>query len=106
MVHSKGTIQEVYTHLKTLNPNFENEYPPVNVTTPSNRSGTLAKRYDVSSHFCEGRWVTTESSFIRHGISYLNGVRGQPRNGPGPSNCGRVSCSYDSAIWWCNDVSG
>ncbi|KAL4932531.1 uncharacterized protein BDV17DRAFT_254644 [Aspergillus undulatus] len=22
----------------------------------------------------------------------------------GPGACGRVSCSYDAAIWWCNDV--
>lgn len=39
------------------------------------------------------------------GITYLRGVSGQPTNGPGPGNCGRVSCSFNSAIWWCNDVS-
>lgn len=42
---------------------------------------------------------------IQEGISHLRGVNGKPRNGPGPGNCGRVSCSYNSAIWWCNDVS-
>ncbi len=29
---------------------------------------------------------------------------GRPANDAGPGNCGRVSCSYDAAIWWCNDV--
>jgi len=27
-----------------------------------------------------------------------------PANGPGPGACGRVSCSWNSAIYWCNDV--
>ncbi|KAE8135101.1 hypothetical protein BDV38DRAFT_294917 [Aspergillus pseudotamarii] len=40
---------------------------------------------------------------IEEGIRYLHSVPGQPTNGPGPGNCGRVSCSYNSAIWWCND---
>jgi hypothetical protein len=38
-------------------------------------------------------------------VRYLRRVQGRPRNGPRPGNCGRVSCSYKSAIWWCNDVS-
>ncbi|OOF95837.1 hypothetical protein ASPCADRAFT_405538 [Aspergillus carbonarius ITEM 5010] len=41
---------------------------------------------------------------IQEGITYLRGVSGSPSNGPGPGNCGRVSCSYNSAIWWCNDM--
>ncbi|KAK9368507.1 hypothetical protein V1509DRAFT_623119 [Lipomyces kononenkoae] len=40
---------------------------------------------------------------IFDGINYLYGVSGQPVNGPGPGNCGQVSCSWNSAIWWCND---
>ena len=47
---------------------------------------------------------------IDMGIDYLNSLSGVPGNGvPGedaaPKNCGRVSCSWGSAIWWCNDVS-
>ncbi|KAK0736706.1 hypothetical protein B0T21DRAFT_402075 [Apiosordaria backusii] len=37
------------------------------------------------------------------GIEYLRGVPGTAKNGPGPGNCGRVSCSWKSAIWWCNE---
>ncbi|KAK3949163.1 hypothetical protein QBC32DRAFT_379277 [Pseudoneurospora amorphoporcata] len=40
---------------------------------------------------------------IQDGITYLRGVVGKPANGPGPNNCGRVSCSWNAAIWWCND---
>ncbi|KAF6795050.1 hypothetical protein CSOJ01_13509 [Colletotrichum sojae] len=39
------------------------------------------------------------------GIKYLEKVPGRPVNGPGPGQCGRVSCSYNTQIWWCNDVS-
>ncbi|PSR82213.1 hypothetical protein BD289DRAFT_371632, partial [Coniella lustricola] len=40
---------------------------------------------------------------LYQGIAYLNGIPGFPSNGPGPGTCGRVSCSYSSAIYWCND---
>ncbi|KAL2813072.1 hypothetical protein BDW59DRAFT_167617 [Aspergillus cavernicola] len=38
------------------------------------------------------------------GIMYLEDVDGRPTEGPGPGECSRVSCSWDSAIWWCNDT--
>lgn len=50
-------------------------------------------------------WPVANGNRIQDGINYLMGVGGQPSNGPGPGACGRVSCSYDAAIWWCNDVS-
>ncbi|KAF6803853.1 hypothetical protein CMUS01_14989 [Colletotrichum musicola] len=37
------------------------------------------------------------------GIRYLEAVPGKPANGPGPGECGRVSCSYNTQIWWCNE---
>ncbi|KAI1369555.1 hypothetical protein F5Y08DRAFT_334479 [Xylaria arbuscula] len=40
---------------------------------------------------------------IRQGISYLRKIHGDCVNGPGPGNCSRVSCSYRSGIWFCND---
>ncbi|KAK4175092.1 hypothetical protein QBC36DRAFT_190692, partial [Triangularia setosa] len=39
------------------------------------------------------------------GVDYLRGLSGTAKNGPGPAECGRVSCSDYSAIYWCNDVS-
>ncbi|KAK0672294.1 hypothetical protein QBC41DRAFT_299781 [Cercophora samala] len=39
---------------------------------------------------------------IRAGIQYLRKVPGTAKNGAGPDNCGRVSCSWNSAIIWCN----
>ncbi|KAK0667498.1 hypothetical protein QBC41DRAFT_395963 [Cercophora samala] len=40
---------------------------------------------------------------IFDGIAYLRRLNGTARNGPGPANCGRVSCSWDAAIIWCNE---
>jgi hypothetical protein len=65
----------------------------------------------VKGPYWEGDWNCgygdegADVGAIRNGIRYLRGLNGNPTNGAGPGNCGRVSCSYDSAIWWCNDVS-
>ncbi|KAM7208274.1 hypothetical protein V8F20_001252 [Naviculisporaceae sp. PSN 640] len=98
------------THLKELNPNLEQDYPGLisnttekQPTVPPPSSSNLTKRYEIESYFCHGRWSWCEASHIREGIRYLRTVRGQPSNGPGPGNCGRVSCSWKAAIWWCND---
>ncbi|EHK44629.1 hypothetical protein TRIATDRAFT_39606, partial [Trichoderma atroviride IMI 206040] len=99
-----GTIEQVYDKLTKINPNFTTEYPLQ--SRHRGASGAREKRYTVESYFCWSRWPYTSLFTIEDGISYLRGVRGQPTNGPGPGNCGRVSCSYQSAIWWCNDNSG
>lgn len=90
-----GTIQEVYAQVLRLNPHFKlPEDPPV-------ARGLNRKRSTVRC----GNWPLTSKDRIQEGINYLRRLNGAPRNGPGPSNCGRVSCSYNAAIWWCNDVS-
>ncbi|KAF7179670.1 hypothetical protein CNMCM7691_008719 [Aspergillus felis] len=101
-VNVTGTIEEVYAHLKTLNPDFETEFPPVAHDAIEARGAA----YTISGLSCQGRWAGCSWGRIQDGIRYLNGVPGRPSNGPGPGNCGRVSCSYNSAIWWCNDPPG
>lgn len=98
-VNVSGTIESVYSQLTKINPKFVDEYPPIEV---NETSSALTKRDDI---LC-GNWPDSAGTFaITQGISHLRGVSGVPTNGPGPGNCGRVSCSLDSAIWWCNDVS-
>ncbi|KAK7745560.1 hypothetical protein SLS53_003060 [Cytospora paraplurivora] len=48
-------------------------------------------------------WPEANEGSIADGIDYLSLLPGKPSNGPGPSECGRVSCSWNAAIWWCND---
>ncbi|KAK0659699.1 hypothetical protein QBC41DRAFT_341314 [Cercophora samala] len=40
---------------------------------------------------------------VQEGIDYLHKLSGTPENGA--NSCGRVSCSYDAAIIWCNNTT-
>ncbi|KAI0408942.1 hypothetical protein F4802DRAFT_547065 [Xylaria palmicola] len=55
---------------------------------------------------CEMAWGPSFASVfhIRQGVDHLRKIPGNCTNGPGPANCGRVSCSYRSGIWFCNDT--
>ncbi|KAL4885944.1 hypothetical protein BJY04DRAFT_179578 [Aspergillus karnatakaensis] len=70
-------------------------------------SNSLTKRTDFSGAnlicYPDHIWDRAGREAINNGIDYLRGVPGQPVAGPGPGACARVSCSYNSAIWWCND---
>ncbi|UNI18893.1 hypothetical protein JDV02_005131 [Purpureocillium takamizusanense] len=87
-----GTIQEVYAEALRLNPGFSLRHKPA-------PRGLNQKRSDVRC----GNWPLANKGRIQEGINYLRTAPAAPRNGPGPGNCGRVSCSHNSAIWWCND---
>ncbi|KND89165.1 hypothetical protein TOPH_06106 [Tolypocladium ophioglossoides CBS 100239] len=99
-----GTIEKVHKELVNLNPNWDTDYTLEASAHHDKRDG-LVERADFkdSGYFCGGRWEETDSIWIGYGINYLRRLSGTPSNGPGPGNCGRVSCSFKSAIWWCND---
>lgn len=94
-----------------VNPNFRDDYGLDNTTLTTElfeARDALEKRQAVVSEFshkCFDPWGPADRDEIRKGIDYLYKVNGRPKNGPGPGNCGRVSCSNNAAIWWCNDVS-
>ncbi|KAJ4418566.1 hypothetical protein N0V85_001399 [Neurospora sp. IMI 360204] len=99
-----GTIQQVYDVLDKANPNFRQDFGINNTADNSVLAATTESdsSYELQSLVCNvfdyaQRTATTK------GIEYLKGVPGAPANGPGPGNCGRVSCAYESAIYWCND---
>ncbi|OAQ63495.1 hypothetical protein VFPPC_14667 [Pochonia chlamydosporia 170] len=103
-----GTIQEVTRQVLAINPQWE--LPVANKSAPRTDMETLEKRVwtDWKTLNCGGgpyKWATANSDVIREGIEYLRGLSEDPRQRPQnrPGGCGRVSCSYNSAIWWCND---
>lgn len=110
MVILNGTIEQVHDQLVELNPNWDSEYltEVVDDFEKPQDGKEVEKRTDFfgAKTIC-GRngWRAAKGATIREGIGYLRGVNGKPSMGPGPGNCGRVSCSYDSGIFWCNDVS-
>ncbi|KAJ0425831.1 hypothetical protein BJY00DRAFT_298414 [Aspergillus carlsbadensis] len=86
-----GTVEEVHGQLPRLNPNWDDEFTtPATDESHEDSDFVLVKRTDFSdtNYFCE---------------KSVQGVGGRPGDGAGPGACARVSCSYDSAIYWCND---
>ncbi|CZR54820.1 uncharacterized protein PAC_04704 [Phialocephala subalpina] len=103
--HITGTVQEVVSQLLTINPNWKSDF---NFSETPTRSTVLSRQlsFPWTGILCDiriGEWGYADYYAIQDGITYLNGVPGIPTAGPGPGNCARVSCSYDSAIYWCND---
>ncbi|KAJ0268716.1 hypothetical protein COL940_013136 [Colletotrichum noveboracense] len=96
-----GTVEEVVDKLHEINPDYEGF-----LNSTMEQSAGLQKRTDFSGTqvFC-GNFGAAERDRFFAGIGYLRGVGGRPSNGAGPGNCGRVSCSWRAAVWWCNDVS-
>ncbi|KAF2664745.1 hypothetical protein BT63DRAFT_483419 [Microthyrium microscopicum] len=94
-----GTVQNVTAQLVKLNPSWKDS---VKRSIPSR----LVARAEWNVNCNPGHgWDYANTGVIRDGINHLRSLPAadHPQNGPGPGNCGRVSCSYDSAIWWCND---
>ncbi|PFH59766.1 hypothetical protein XA68_11897 [Ophiocordyceps unilateralis] len=109
-----GTIEEVYQQVVQLNPNYEQQSSTVTTSSSQKQSSTpskvaqnasvmLAVDWNLATSLCGGKWQATSVRRVREGIGYLRRVRGRPSSLAGPSRCGRVSCAYNSAIWWCND---
>ncbi|KAK9311125.1 hypothetical protein V1522DRAFT_417417 [Lipomyces starkeyi] len=95
-----GTIQQVYNKAMEINPGFQ--LKPNSAVNKREDVSPLEKREQLTNYYCNN-FPFANCEPIIDGINYLSSVPGQPVNGPGPGKCGQVSCSYNSAIWWCND---
>ncbi|KAG8677681.1 hypothetical protein FPOAC1_003708 [Fusarium poae] len=93
---------------RRMNPNWNEEY---NSTQNSAGNGKRDSNihlfgrnvFSGAEYKCGGTLPECHPTGIATGIDYLRSVKGKPKNGPGPGNCGRVSCTQNGAIWWCND---
>jgi hypothetical protein len=101
-----GTVEQVHEQLIELNPNYDADF----AITVSGEDDTITTanyldRFPSNSgHNCFGRWHFVFTDTLWDGINYLRRIGGQPSMSAGPGTCGRVSCSYRTAIYWCNDV--
>ncbi|KAL2801847.1 hypothetical protein BJX63DRAFT_146361 [Aspergillus granulosus] len=122
-----GTVEQVYAKLLEINPNYDKDWGNANdegkiegvihsnfdldvdvdtaVGSETDIHAGLESRDDLEPlHPREGLTCEADRNadmwHIHDGIRYLRKVKGQPVNDPG--QCGRVSCSGNSAIWWCN----
>ncbi|KAM5343431.1 hypothetical protein ACJ41O_011968 [Fusarium nematophilum] len=99
-----GTIEEVHAELLKLNLSCDEDYLEPET---DEEASELEKRTDCSGSklmcFVNG-YTWADSVAIKDGIIYLRKLKGRPINGAGLNASGRVSCSYNYAIYWCNDV--
>ncbi|KAF1357481.1 hypothetical protein EJ07DRAFT_128597, partial [Lizonia empirigonia] len=96
-----GTIQDVQAFIDSEKPVLTQPFTSDEAPTSSLAKRTVFSRADTKC----GNFPFTGPQLVREQITYLRKVNGQPRNGPGPGNCGRVSCTDKAGIWWCNDVN-
>ncbi|KAL4772414.1 hypothetical protein BDW60DRAFT_207042 [Aspergillus nidulans var. acristatus] len=93
-----GTMQEVYAKILKINPNYEEDWK--NVHNTNSKSEPRSDRPRLIN--CDGSNGYAKTNKIRDGISYLRKFKLPP--GLKGNTCQVVSCSYDSAIRWCNDL--
>ncbi|KAL8391924.1 hypothetical protein RB595_002217 [Gaeumannomyces hyphopodioides] len=132
VVELNGTLQQVHAQLLRLNPNYNADFhinmeglrhihegwsmfcinagcPPTTTTTTTTSSKLLQDDTVYTFRgFVQTKCLHHDSlarmKAIDEGVWYLRNVRNaRPKNGPGPNNCGRVSCSWAAGIYWCND---
>ncbi|KAL4965812.1 uncharacterized protein BDV14DRAFT_199586 [Aspergillus stella-maris] len=125
-INLNGTVQEVYAQLLRINPDYEEDWKNVpDSVNPNTWLETWASAKEVIRDLVDpllprkyrerltcyepdetGRskksWASRRR--ILEGIEYLRKVKGRPTVGfESKDRCARVSCSYHSAIVWCND---
>ncbi|KAL6232796.1 hypothetical protein BDW75DRAFT_242633 [Aspergillus navahoensis] len=119
---ARGTIEQIREQALAHNPNWDEEYyahaqklaneryqldPAIDDTNSTLSTSSLEKRrakdFNTLRITCGGRWHAVSYDGALREALRLYGIKGRPRNGPGPGNCGRVGCSYGTSIVWCND---
>lgn len=96
-----GTVQDVFNQLRQVNPTFEADFD-IDIEHPSStQMGYLVDTYDC----WEQSSYAKQGTILDQGVPYLRAVPGKPAATLGPGVCGRVSCSWNSAIWWCIQVA-
>ncbi len=101
-IRVNGTIQDVARALAEIDADAVADMLGSPTIKPRSE---LHERKQVQGITCYRNRGLAVVSAIEEGIQYLRGVSGEPISGPGPNECGRVSCSRSSAIYWCNEVS-
>ncbi|RMZ00278.1 hypothetical protein D0860_08042 [Hortaea werneckii] len=99
-VELQGTIESVAAQLREINPDWHPGL--VGKNTPSKTD--TAKRAEISPPLCNdelGGQRDARTFYLDRGASYLQGLSGNCRQPP--RSCGRVSCSYNAGVTFCND---
>ncbi|KAL2869088.1 uncharacterized protein BJX67DRAFT_348770 [Aspergillus lucknowensis] len=94
-----GTVEEAYAQQIEANPNNDEDRK-----NEPGEAGTLPGNFGLEAYTLRcSQYYAVEPGPVKEGIKYLRKVGGKPHLGRGPRKCGRVSCSWDTGIFWCND---
>ncbi|KAJ0304921.1 hypothetical protein COL5a_004408 [Colletotrichum fioriniae] len=103
-----GTVEEILKELRTINPNYDQDFRITTLSSPESVDAAIESAVTQADDTfkdapvdCAG-YDDADRKRLAHGAGYLLDVKGKPIRGPGPGSCGRVSCSWNSAIYWCN----
>ncbi|KAK7756191.1 hypothetical protein SLS62_001784 [Diatrype stigma] len=97
-----GTLEKIVAQINATNP----EYFLSNETSNDSVSGHGASKggNQEGPVYCHlGTPNPASLAPIEEAVSYLERLKGGCIAPAGPGYCGKISCSYDSAVWWCND---
>lgn len=99
-----GTIQHAMQQMNEAHPGWLKEYEDWVKTQPAKRQSACIYPQWANGIACggfsPGRWDANGDA-----VKYLHNLPGMSGMRAGPKACGRVSCSYDTAVFTCNDVS-
>ncbi|KAI1075520.1 hypothetical protein F5B20DRAFT_585116 [Whalleya microplaca] len=97
------SLQDIEAQIQAVNPSFD--WANKNSTDESYKTANEGYYGEVRCNI--PGYKAAVSTHILEGIDYLSRLTGDctagPADGSGKGNCGRVSCSWNSAIFYCND---
>ncbi|KAI1803054.1 hypothetical protein F4811DRAFT_572357 [Daldinia bambusicola] len=92
-----SNMQNIEAQIREINPDFSWDMK-------NDINSTMSVQVAKTHLTCDPNNIWWAQVFrIEEGIEYLKNIKGICRVGPGPRVCTRISCSYKSAISWCND---
>ncbi|KAI3332150.1 hypothetical protein HD806DRAFT_184132 [Xylariaceae sp. AK1471] len=104
----QGTVQEVFAQANAIRAKlgFPLEPHPTSNTNTTvfsrNEDSLTARQWDKD--ICNvGLPGSAAAHIIDDGIKFVSKSTADCSLGAGPGTCGRISCSYNAAIYWCND---
>ncbi|CZR56164.1 uncharacterized protein PAC_06052 [Phialocephala subalpina] len=105
-IQLNGTIQDVYAQVKKAHPDFDagalvNAHKLAIREDEDGLVGRNKIQPGLCCPFAGQNWNWADAGRIQEGVQYLDHV--QALCGVGPRSCVRVSCSWRSAIYLCND---
>jgi hypothetical protein len=120
-----GTIQDIYAKLQQrddfVDPValLDSDPTPPAAAPPRRKRSLMGANFPIGllgmmakwpgenpDYFCNGPWDKANLRRIREGSNYLRALKGIAHlPADTKTYCGRVSCSYNAAIFFCNDVS-